>query len=270
MNAPPAPLAPAPRGVDDLKLAAAWGALAALAVVALMPYLAQTTPERFARLPVPLGLVMALQALQALVLIGAMAWLGLRMGHRVGLGSPVLRAWLITRTAPEWARLRPATSALLGLGAGLAVVALAPLADRWLPPMAHPPAHLGAQVSAVNGALASFYGGIAEELQLRLFLMTLLVWAVARLRKALPGAGVYWAAILVAALLFGAGHLPTAAHVWGLTPGVVVRTLLLNGVAGIVFGWLYWRRGLEMAMLGHFCADLVLHVATPLIGLVRP
>jgi membrane protease YdiL (CAAX protease family) len=41
-------------------------------------------------------------------------------------------------------------------------------------------------------------------------------------------------------------------------------------VAGIVFGWLYWRRGLEMAMLGHFCADLVLHVATPLIGLVRP
>lgn len=268
MNAAPAPAAP--RGVDDLKLAAVWGVLAALAVVALMPYLAQTMPERFARLPVPLGLVMVLQALQTVVLIGAMAWLGLRMGHRVGLGSPVLRAWLVDHTPLDWTRLRPVPSTLLGLGAGLAIVALSPLSDRWLPPMAHPPAHVGAQASAINGALASFYGGIAEELQLRLFLMTLLVWGVARLRRDPPGAGVYWAAILLAALLFGAGHLPTAAQVWGLTPGVVARTLLLNGVGGIVFGWLYWRRGLEMAMLGHFCADLVLHVAMPLIGLVRP
>jgi membrane protease YdiL (CAAX protease family) len=42
------------------------------------------------------------------------------------------------------------------------------------------------------------------------------------------------------------------------------RTLLLNGIAGLVFGWFYVRHGLESAMLSHFCADLVLHVAAPL------
>jgi membrane protease YdiL (CAAX protease family) len=36
--------------------------------------------------------------------------------------------------------------------------------------------------------------------------------------------------------------------------------VLLNAVAGIPFGFLYWRKGLEHAMAAHFCADVVLHV----------
>jgi hypothetical protein len=40
---------------------------------------------------------------------------------------------------------------------------------------------------------------------------------------------------------------------------VIVRTIVLNALLGIPFGWLYWRWGLEYAMLAHFCADLVLH-----------
>ena len=47
---------------------------------------------------------------------------------------------------------------------------------------------------------------------------------------------------------------------------MVLRTLLLNGIAGIAFGWLYWKRGIEMAMLAHFSADIVLHVVTPLLS----
>jgi membrane protease YdiL (CAAX protease family) len=49
---------------------------------------------------------------------------------------------------------------------------------------------------------------------------------------------------------------------------VVGRTILVNAAAGLVFGWLYWRRGLEVAMLAHFSADLVLHVAAPLLSRV--
>ena len=71
-------------------------------------------------------------------------------------------------------------------------------------------------------------------------------------------------AVVVAAIAFGAGHLPAAAKVWPLDTVVVTRTLLLNGIAGLVFGWFYVRHGLESAMLSHFCADLVLHVAAPL------
>jgi hypothetical protein len=39
-----------------------------------------------------------------------------------------------------------------------------------------------------------------------------------------------------------------------------VRALVLNGIAGIVFGYLYWRHGLEAAMIGHMSAHLVMQI----------
>jgi hypothetical protein len=52
-----------------------------------------------------------------------------------------------------------------------------------------------------------------------------------------------------------------AAQVFGpLTSVVVARTLLLNALGGVAFGALYWRSGLEHAMVARFCTDIVLHV----------
>ena len=48
-----------------------------------------------------------------------------------------------------------------------------------------------------------------------------------------------------------------------LTPLVIARTLVLNGLAGVVFGWLYWRRGLLAAMVAHFTFDLVVLAIVP-------
>ena len=45
-----------------------------------------------------------------------------------------------------------------------------------------------------------------------------------------------------------------------LTMLVISRALLLNGLLGIAFGYLYRKRGLEAAMISHFSADLILHV----------
>ncbi|HRI49762.1 MAG TPA: CPBP family glutamic-type intramembrane protease [Pseudomonadota bacterium] len=73
--------------------------------------------------------------------------------------------------------------------------------------------------------------------------------------------------ILLAALIFGAGHLPAAAALLPITPLFLARTLVLNGLVGTVCGWLFWRRGLEAAMIAHLSADLVLHVAVPLSSL---
>ncbi len=254
----------------DLRIAVVWAVLAGLAAAAVLPYLAQMMPERFARLPLPLPAIALLQGLQATLLCGLLALLGLRMGHRVRLGSPLLRGWLGAAPQADMDVLRPWHSLGLGVLTALAVIALSLLVDPLLPEPIHPPQELGSGISALNGLLASFYGGIVEELQLRLFLMTLLLWIVARVQQRLPRPGVYWMAIVAAALLFGIGHLPTAAHVWGLDALVVLRTLLLNGVAGVVFGWLYWRRGLEMAVLAHFAADIVLHALTPLLSGALP
>lgn len=249
---------------QDLKLAAIWAVLAALAAAALMPYLMQVMPDKFAKIPLPM--VAIVQSAQAFVLIGLMSLLGLRMGHRVSLGSPLLHGWINLRQKADWRTQRPLQAIVLGSLSALLVIAAAAALDPMLPKALHPSAHVAAGTSALNGFLASFYGGIAEELQLRLFLMTLLVWVIARLRKAVPQPWIYWSAILIAAVLFGAGHLPAAQHVWGLDAFVVFRTVFLNVIVGLVFGWLYWKRGIEMAVLAHFSADIVLHVLPPLIG----
>ncbi len=44
----------------------------------------------------------------------------------------------------------------------------------------------------------------------------------------------------------------------------VTRASVLNGIPGLAFGWLYWKRGLESAMVAHFSADILLHVIWPL------
>ena len=216
--------------------------------------------------PPPLWILLPLQVGQSMVLIGAATALGLWLGPKVGLGAPMLYG-LLTGDREARVRLRALIlpSVVLGVLAGVAIVLL----DLWVfgPRLAVAGSDTGdLQPSAWQGLLASFYGAIPEELLLRLGLMTLLVWVGARLtRTSPPRPVVVWAAILIAALVFGAGHLPTTAAVLPLTPLVITRALLLNGIGGIVFGWLYWKRGLLAAMLAHFSADIVLHVVVPLL-----
>jgi membrane protease YdiL (CAAX protease family) len=61
------------------------------------------------------------------------------------------------------------------------------------------------------------------------------------------------------------GHLPAASRITPLTPALIGRTLLLNGIAGAVFGYLYWKRGLEAVMIAHGTADVVMHVGGPFV-----
>jgi len=122
---------------------------------------------------------------------------------------------------------------------------------------------LTSQPEAWKGFLASFYGGIGEEIQLRLLIMSLIAWLASFISKTAdnkPTNGVYWIANIMAAVLFGLGHLPTTALLVPLTPLIVTRAIILNGLGGVIFGYLYWKRGLESAMVAHFSADIVLHV----------
>jgi hypothetical protein len=246
---------------EDLQLALLFGALGAVAVALLFPYLLATMPQLLAKAKVPLPALVLVQSLQALALLGLLAFAGLRMGHSVGLGSPWLRALRFGRARENQPWLR---AIVLGAITALAMLAVSPLFDARMPTPIHPLPITPANDLSLTGFLASFYGGIGEELQLRLFLMTLLVWTFAKLAKRAPSSAVFWSTIAIAALLFGAGHLPAAASIWPLDGVVIARTLVLNGLGGLVFGWLYWKQGFESAMLGHFSADLIIHVAAPL------
>ena len=125
------------------------------------------------------------------------------------------------------------------------------------------------QVAAVYQGKPSFaywmasvlYGGVIEEILLRLFMMSLiafLAWKLFFRREAKPPMGVIIAANIIAALLFAAGHLPSTMQMFGeITPMILLRCFLLNGAAGLVFGYLYRKYGIQYSMMAHAGAHIV-------------
>ncbi|MBR2925124.1 MAG: CPBP family intramembrane metalloprotease [Clostridia bacterium] len=98
------------------------------------------------------------------------------------------------------------------------------------------------------------YGAVIEEVMLRLFMMSLVAFVLHLLferRREGVSTWVLVAANVISALLFAAGHLPATKIMFGLSPMIVLRCFLLNGLFGVAFGWLYRRFGLRYAMIAH-------------------
>ena len=241
-----------------------------LSTFLLLPYLLEMLSSviDMSTIGLPIPVIILLQTVQIAILFAIVIFFGLLLAGRIGLGTPILDA--ATRGEPVADKVRAVLplSIILGVVFTLIILGLEffyfqPALMQELGDAATPLNLQTSQPAAWKGLLASFYGGIAEELQLRLFLMSLLAWLgrfISKTPEGKPTNAVFWIAILLAAVLFGLGHLPTLSLSVPLTPLVVARTVVLNGVLGIVFGWLYWKRGLESAIISHFSADIVLHV----------
>ena len=106
------------------------------------------------------------------------------------------------------------------------------------------------------------YGGITEEIFLRYGLMTLLVWIGTKIFRSQTDAP-YWVAIAISTLLFAVGHFPVVFNTVD-NPSLTLLTYVLigNSIGGFIFGWLYWKKGLESAFLAHIFVHVVLVIAT--------
>ena len=233
---------------------------------AVLPYTLTLQSNILQNLPVPLYLLLTTQFIQSLIISVIAIFAGLYFAKKVGFGLPILEGWLEGKPVKDYFISILPISIGLGIIAGVLILGLDYLfsfagaainvsTSQLIPP-------------AWQGFLASFYGGINEEILLRLFLMTLFVWIFFKIKKTETGkptkAGI-WLAIILAAIVFGIGHLPTVAAITALTPILVAQTIILNSIGGIIFGWLYWKKGLESAMISHFSADIVLHVIPALL-----
>lgn len=157
---------------------------------------------------------------------------------------------------------RPSAKPLLFTGAiALAGGAALTLLDTFVfAPIIGEEAILGSvdALLSLDGWIASLlYGGIIEEVMLRLFFMTLIAFVLrllfcrGRSAQELP-AWLFVVANVVAALLFAAGHLPATTMTFGtLTPALLIRCFALNGGLALGFGWLYRKYGIGYAMLAH-------------------
>ena len=235
-------------------------------VLAVMPLLLALLGPLLAKtpLPLPLPVLLVLQFLQSAILLALAVGLGLLLARKVGLPVPILESWLSGESVGHRLRLILPPAIVVGLAVGVLLFLL--IKFVFLSHIPAIPLIAEANISLWKRVLASFYGGIVEELLMRLFLLSLLAWLLGKVwrgAKAVPGTGVLWTANFIVAIIFGLGHLPSASMVMPITPIVVVAALVLNGIAALVFGYLYWTKGLEAAMVAHFSADIVVHVLGP-------
>jgi len=245
------------RSVSNVKVALVWAVLGAVATAAVFPYVIALLPEAFAKVPMPIPVVIALQLVQATALVFLLSWVGLICGNSLSLDSPLMRAWL-SDGAVTIKRRRLLIVILVGSIIALALLAMDSVFQRYMP------ASFSAlpKIAFWKRIAAAPYGGIVEECLCRLFLVSVIAWMIARVfarRRTQVPPWVFWIAIVAASLLFGIGHLPAAAQLWPLTTTVILRTILLNSIAGVSFGWFFWRWGLEYAVIAHFSCDVVLH-----------
>ena len=246
-----------------------WAAVA-FGVVAVVPYsldLQSSTLEGI-DLPIALPVLIAIQVLLNSLLFGLLIAAGLFFAGRIGLGTPILEALVRGESVADKIRAILPVSIIVGVVIALLIIGLdlavfQPALLRELGEAANALNQENAQPAAWKGFLASFYGGIVEEVLLRLFLMSFFAWVgkfVSSTPDGFPTSTVLWIANILAAVIFGLAHLPATSILLPLTPLVITRAIVLNGLGGVAFGWLYWKRGLEAAMMSHFSADIVLHV----------
>lgn len=182
-------------------------------------------------------------------------------------------AWFISKTGNNISfRITPKIvllSVLLGTSVGLIILAL----DYFFHQKQVIPNFFSIEpVTIWKGFLAAFYGGVTEEILLRYFLLSMIVFILLKMRRRTNeriNRTAFMIAIILCAFLFGAGHLPVVAMNNTLDTMVILRVILVNSIGGIVFGMVYWKWGLPSAMMSHFSADLIVLVVFPLMNTLK-
>ena len=231
-----------------------------IAAMLVIPYTLALTSSEIELTPI----LLLLTAAQNLVLFAIVTFIGLLTAKPIGLGAPILQGLLEGKKIGKEFKSLLLPSISLGLIAGVLIVAASIPFNSLLPDLGE----ADVNIAPWKALLASFYGGIGEEVLLRLFLLSLILWIITKINKAKDGcttAFEKWFSIIFAAVIFGLGHLPATAQIIPLNGIVIFRAIVLNGIGGVIFGWLYCKKGLESAMIAHFMADIVLHIITPFV-----
>jgi len=247
-----------------LWLAGLAGVLSFLAVdlsqlLANIPVAAGTAP-----LPSPVMLKLV-SVIQPAVLVSLAVWVGVALASRVGLTAPVAEAIAANRSV--WVAFKPQiVPGLIGclIGSGLLFL----IWMVWKPLL--PPEFVtrGLALNALTPLVTRLlYGGFTEELLLRWGVMTLLVWAPWRLfqrGQGEPHAIYMTSAIVISSVVFGVGHLPIAIMLSPVVTVALVSYIVMgNTVFGLIAGYLYWKKGLEAAMLAHMLIHVILVIVGP-------
>ena len=235
--------------------------LAMISIACVFPYVISVQGELLNKIGQPIYVIFLAQFIQSLILFSVVIFLGLLLAKKLNFKLPLLEAILEKGDYKAVLKSILGKSIFLGIVVAVAIYVLDILF-----------AMKGTIITTHENyapiwqkLLAAVYGGVAEEILMRLFLMLFFVWISAKLfKKVEPSKTSIVMSIFLAAVIFGLGHLPITASITSITPIVIGRAIILNGIGGIVFGWLFWKKGLESAIIAHFTTDIFLLTLLPL------
>jgi hypothetical protein len=188
------------------------------------------------------------------VLLLIMVVVGTLLFDKVGLSVPTLSGLLQQRPVGEVFAGQMKAGVIGGAISGVLMVAVGQVFSSALT------AEMEKLSAALQPSLAArfLYGGITEELLLRYGLMSLVLWLVLKLIPTRVNTAA-WVSIAISTGLFALGHMPA---VYSAVPdpsaSLFAYVMLGNTIGGLIFGWLYWKKGLEAAMLAHIMAHVVM------------
>jgi len=228
------------------------------ALIAILPIPAETEIP-----PITPGLKI-LSLVQPSVILFVAVFVGVALASKVGLTSPIAEAAASGTHLVSALKPQIVPGIIGGLTGGVGIVLIATLSKPFLPPEVL--AKLGEFGKFVPLLTRLLYGGITEELLLRWGLMTLLVWVAWRLFQTgrdKPKPACFVGAILVSSVIFGIGHLPIAFLLFPeATFALTLFVIVGNSFFGLIAGYLYWKKGLESAMIAHALAHIVMFAAS--------
>ena len=236
-----------------------------IGIIGGIPYSLTLQEDLLKEIPISMPVLISISILQSTVLFILVIFFGLVLARKIGLGTPILDRFFQKKEIISQFKSTAILSIFLGIIAGILIVAgdyiFSIIGSTDLTNIIQTP-------PPWQGFLISFYGGINEEILLRLFFMSLLIWIFLKIKKSDSqklNPSYVWFAIILSSILFGLAHLPMVASITNITPLLILRALILNGIGGIIFGWLYWKKGLESSIISHFSADIILHVIVPFL-----
>jgi membrane protease YdiL (CAAX protease family) len=201
-----------------------------------------------------------LSLIQPSIILALAVLAGVTLAPKVGLSAPAAEAVASRLNFASAIKPQVIPGLIGGLLGGLCIVSIAALGKPFMPPETIE--RISRFTSLLPVSTRLLYGGITEEVLLRWGFMTLLVWATWRvLQKGhdTPKRMCFVVAILLSSLVFGIGHLPVA---YMLVPemgaALVSFVIVANSAFGLVAGYLYWKKGLEAAMIAHMFAHVTM------------
>lgn len=232
-----------------------------IGILAIIPYEITLMGNQSIPADIPTSLIVFINSTFQVLYMFVMILVGLRLQNRTGLNTPILNGIVYDKKQVHISKRWLINSIVVALIGSIIIILL----DLFIfIPLVGVPMEQIPSPNWWQGLLAAIYGGVTEEIMLRLFGMTFVVWLLAwiikKQKEDIPSS-FYYVAIFLVTILFGLGHLPAATQVFGgLSIVIVIRTMVLNGLLGLWFGYLYWKKGLEYSIIAHMSADIFLHV----------